>query len=150
MSEQFHVPSNWYENFFTAAVNSFWERMVPTEATAADIGFLRRHLGAEPPARLLDIPCGSGRHALALAEAGFQVTGVDLSSDAIGRASAAAREAGLVADFIEAEMRDFACLEPFDAAICMGNSLGYFGAEGLRAFLRSLAGNVRRGGRLVL
>jgi cyclopropane fatty-acyl-phospholipid synthase-like methyltransferase len=150
MSEQFHVPSDWYETFFTAPVNKFWEKMVPPEATAADISFLRRHLRIEPPARILDLPCGSGRHSLGLAATGFRVTGVDLSKDAIARAGLAARKAGLPVDFVQCDMRGFVAQAPFDAAICMGNSLGYFGADGLRAFLRRLAGNVLEGGRLVL
>jgi cyclopropane fatty-acyl-phospholipid synthase-like methyltransferase len=148
MSEYFDVPSNWYETFFTAPVNRFWEAMVPAEATAADLAFIARHVAAAPPAHVLDVPCGAGRHALGLAASGYEVTGIDLSQDAASRAALAA--AGLSAHFMRSDMREFVLDEPADAAICFGNSLGYFGPEGLSAFLRRLAASVRFGGRLLL
>jgi cyclopropane fatty-acyl-phospholipid synthase-like methyltransferase len=148
MHHDFDVPSNWYENFFIAPVNYFWELMVPPEATAADLGFVARHLGVAPPARLLDVPCGAGRHALGLARAGYDVTGVDLSVDAVARASTTT--AGLSAGFVRSDMRDFAVGTGFDGALCLGNSLGYFGAEGMMVFLARMAASLRPGARLVL
>ena len=148
MHPDFDVPSDWYENFFTEPVNHFWEMMVPPEATAADLSFVARHIGAAPPARLLDIPCGAGRHALALAREGYDVTGVDLSADAVARASAAG--AGLPVRFARSDMRDFVAEQAFDGALCLGNSLGYFEAEGMGAFLARLAASLRRGARLIL
>jgi cyclopropane fatty-acyl-phospholipid synthase-like methyltransferase len=150
MQTDFDVPANWYEHFFTGPVNRFWETMVPPEITAADLAFVERHIAVAPPARILDVPCGAGRHALALAERGFSVTGVDLSKDAVARATAAAAAAGLPARFVRSDMRDFAADDPFDAALCLGNSIGYFGPPGMTAFFGRLAAALRRGGRLVL
>jgi SAM-dependent methyltransferase len=48
-----------------------------------------------PGGRALDVACGSGRHALALAAAGFQVTAVDASAEALAQLRAAARALGL-------------------------------------------------------
>ena len=47
-------------------------------------------------------------------------------------------------------MREFRADESFAAALCLGNSLGYFGPEGSAAFFAALAVNVRTGGRLIL
>ena len=44
---------------------------------AADVVFLEREMGVSSGARLLDVPCGHGRHARLLAARGFAVTGVD-------------------------------------------------------------------------
>jgi cyclopropane fatty-acyl-phospholipid synthase-like methyltransferase len=142
------VPSDWYEQFFTGPVNKFWEEAVPPESTIADLDFVERHLAIGPPARILDMPCGAGRHALGLARRGYDVTGVDLSEDAIVRAAAAA--AGLAARFVRSDMRDFAAETPFDAMICLGNSTGYFGPDGMKSFFGIMASNVRPGGRLIL
>jgi len=144
------VPDNWYETFFTAPVNRFWEMMVPSEATTADCEFTKRHIGQEPPAQVLDVACGAGRHSLLLAEAGFRTTGVDISTESIARASSAAEAAALPARFVQSDMRTFVAAHKADAIICFGNSVGYFGADGLREFVGSLAENVRNGGRLIL
>ena len=147
MLNDFDVPSNWYEDFFSPAVNRFWEAMVPPAATAADHGFIVRHIPA-PPARILDIPCGAGRHALGLARAGYEVTGLDLSDDAIARAKVAAGD--LQVRFVRGDMRSPPADAAFDAAICFGNSVGYFDDEGMAAFLAGLARAVRSGGHLLL
>jgi cyclopropane fatty-acyl-phospholipid synthase-like methyltransferase len=150
MDNDFHVPADWYQTFFTAPVNSFWEKMVPPEATEADLGFLSNHLATEPPARILDMPCGAGRHALGLARLGYDVTGVDLSEDAVAQASATANDATLPARFVRGDMRRFEADEPFDALVCFGNSISYFDQDGMQAFLGTLAACVRKSGRLLL
>jgi cyclopropane fatty-acyl-phospholipid synthase-like methyltransferase len=147
MQDDFDVPANWYEQFFTPAVNNFWESMVPPEATAAELDFVTGHI-PRPPARILDVPCGAGRHALGLAARGYDVTGIDLSEDAIERASAAA--GALPARFVRADMREFPIEARFDAAICLGNSIGYFGPEGMAALFARLAAALRPGGKLIL
>lgn len=148
MQSDIDVPSNWFEDFFTGPVNAFWEAMVPAAATAGDLAFIARHIGAAPPAALLDMPCGAGRHALGLARLGYRVTGVDLSEDAVARAATAA--AGLPVRFVRGDMRRFAARGEFDAAICFGNSVGYFDAEGTAAFFGALGAAVRGGGSLIL
>lgn len=112
--------------------------------------FIEDALGLTPGARILDVPCGSGRHALALAERGDRVTGVDLSAEAIDFAERAARDAGRDVTFVRAEMRDIPRGSEFDAAICMGNSFGYLDHAGTRAFVEALATAVRAGGGLVI
>ena len=50
-----------------------------TMGTAQEVGFLTEVLGLEPGMRVLDVGCGPGRHAVALARAGVQVVAVDIS-----------------------------------------------------------------------
>lgn len=150
MTSDFHVPSNWYESFFTGPANRFWEAMVPPAMTLADAAFATRHLDVGAGARLLDVPCGAGRHALQLARSGYEVTGVDISKDAIARAAQAAAEEGLQAAFVQADMLHFRADEPFDGAVCLGNSIGYFEPDQTLSFLRRLASNLRPRARFVL
>jgi SAM-dependent methyltransferase len=64
-----------------------------------------------PGGRVLDVACGRGRHALFLAEAGFQVRAVDRDPQAIDAVRAAAREAGLD---LQAEVLDLEATPPPD------------------------------------
>jgi SAM-dependent methyltransferase len=71
--------------------------------------------------RLLDLACGTGRHAAEFAKLGWEVTGVDYSPDLLERARANAPEAR----FIEADMRELDLGEAFDAVTCLFDSIGY-------------------------
>lgn len=62
-------------------------------------------LAGVAPGRALDLGCGEGGDAVWLAENGWQVTAVDISETAIGRAAAAADERG-VRDRIEFQRHD--------------------------------------------
>ena len=66
---------------------------------AAPVG---RAAGSAPP-RALDVACGSGRHALLLAAAGFEVHAIDRDAAAIEALRAAAGKLGLA---LRAEVRD--------------------------------------------
>lgn len=144
------VPSDWYQTFFTTPVMRFWEAAVPPQATDSEVAFILRHIGAHPPATLLDVPCGAGRHALALASAGFTVAGVDLSQAALRRAEELAQAAGVHVRLVHSDMTELDVNTPHDALICMGNSIGYFEPPLTQRLFSRLAGAVRIGGRLIL
>ncbi|HSK89669.1 MAG TPA: class I SAM-dependent methyltransferase [Euzebyales bacterium] len=144
------VAHDWYVGFFTELPNEFWRRAASPEAARADVDFVEGRLGLPHGASILDVPCGSGRHALELAARGHRVTGLDISAEAIAHARRAAAGADLDARFVEADMRAVPAGVAFDAAICMGNSFGYLDPAGTRAFVAALAGAVRPGGGLVI
>ncbi|MCP9487045.1 MAG: class I SAM-dependent methyltransferase [Gaiellaceae bacterium MAG52_C11] len=91
--------------------------------TAREVDFLARVL-PRPPASVLDVPCGFGRHAHALSLRGYQVTGVERDP----AVAAEARAAGLAVHEL-----DLRCLDEltgtFDAVICMWASFGWFDDE---------------------
>ena len=59
---------------------------------------LVRAVNSLAPGRALDIACGAGRHAIFLAERGWQVTAVDASHVGIEITKERARERGVVVD----------------------------------------------------
>ena len=144
-----HVSSAWYADFFTELPNEFWRRVVPPEATTAEVDFVEERLGLRPGSRIVDVPCGSGRHSIALARRGHTVTGLDISAEAIDHARRVAAAVGLDVDLHRADMRDVPP-DGFDAAICMGNSFGYLDLAGTRSFVAALAAAVRPGGGVVV
>lgn len=144
------ISSAWYADFFTELPNEFWRRAVPPEATQLEVDFIERQLELVSGSRIVDVPCGSGRHSLALAARGHQLTGLDISVEAIGFANKAAETAGLEIDFRVGDMRSVPRDGSFDDALCLGNSFGYLDITGTREFLAALADAVRPGGGLVI
>jgi SAM-dependent methyltransferase len=138
------VSPTWYEDFFTELPNAFWRQAIPAEAADAEVSFAEQQLGLTPGAHVLDLPCGSGRHSLALARRGYRVTGFDLSPEAIAYAVRSA--AGLEVDLSVADVREIPGDLRVDAAVVLGNSFGYFELPGMRAFAATLANAVRPGG----
>lgn len=131
MSNEF--PQIWHETF---------SRTVDPRLTEAEVAFLTRVL---PRGRVLDVACGFGRHALGLAAAGYDVLGVERDPEV----AAAARAAGT--DVLELDVRELGRVEgPFDGAISMWASFGWFDDAGNDAVLGSMARLLRPGGRLVL
>ena len=75
---------------------------------------------------LLDLGCGTGAHAIRLAERGHRVVGVDRSPDMLARALAkAAVKSGLRLEFHEADICKLDRHQEFDAALMMFTVLGY-------------------------
>jgi SAM-dependent methyltransferase len=146
-----HDPlSTWYDDFFTELPNTFWRAAVPPGATAAELDFLTRATGLRPGHRVLDVCCGSGRHAVPLARRGCRVTGVDVSEEAIAHARHAAGRERLAVDLRVGDVRSLPTDVRADVAICMGNAFGYLEHAGTQAFLADLAGVVVPGGALVV
>lgn len=79
----------------------------------------------EKPRKILDLGCGTGSHALILAQRGYEVTGIDLSNVMIERAKKKAEEANIEADFMVEDMRTIKLTEKFDCVICMFGGFGY-------------------------
>ncbi|MBB5081181.1 SAM-dependent methyltransferase [Nonomuraea endophytica] len=142
--------SAWYADFFTELPNAFWRAAVPEELTGDEVGFVVRAAGLRPGSRVLDVACGSGRHALELARRGCLVTGLDVSAEAVAYARVAAGAEGLDLDLRRGDMRALPADVVAEAAICMGNAFGYLDHDATREFLSGLAALVVPGGALVL
>ena len=90
-----------------------------TKGTEQEVGFLVEHLDLKPGMRVLDVGCGPGRHARALAARGIEVVGVDISPRFIELAS---EDAPAGASFVVGDARALAYDSEFDAVIslCQG------------------------------
>jgi glycine/sarcosine N-methyltransferase len=111
--------------------------------------------------RVLDAACGTGWHAIALAQKGWQVTGADFSPGMIKQARRNARQAKVDVRFIQAEFGVLADRlreihgpdqpQTYDAVLCLGNSLPHLLEEtAVRAALKDFAACLAPGGLLVL
>lgn len=80
-----------------------------------------QRLALEPGLSVLDLACGSGRHAEWFVHAGMQVTGIDLSASCIRQAIDRVAQA----EFVQQDMRVPFAQDRFDAVVCLFTSLGY-------------------------
>ena len=112
---------------------------------------------SERPLRVLDTACGTGQHALALAQSGVWAAGADISAGMITRAEQNREVSGLKVDFYQAGFGQLASvfrnqpIFPFDALLCLGNSLPHLlTVEDLAAALQDFAACLRPGGKVLL
>jgi len=108
------------------------------EGTPGEVDRLEALLGIEPPARILDVGCGPGRHALEFARRGYRVVGIDRTRGFISQARDAAEAANLDVDFIAADARDFRRPNSFDGALSLFTTVGYNEAEDDAVMLRNV------------
>jgi len=118
---------NWWKDTFNEIYFSFWDPSDPKSQswTRKELKLIDS-LNLKENAKVLDIPCGQGRHSVELAKKGFQVTGVDYSSIALKTAKKWARGNKVSPVFIKQDMRFLKIKERFDAIVMLGNSFGYF------------------------
>jgi SAM-dependent methyltransferase len=133
----------WFETFL---------RTQSPEWTAREVGFVSRQAPRPAYRTLLDVCCGEGRHAIPLAERGYDVTGLDRDGAALSAAQERAADLGVAAHFVEGDMRDLAAsvAGPFDVCVCLWQSFGYFDAATNEDILRQMGDLLRPGGRLIL
>lgn len=99
-------------------------------------------------ARVLDVPCGFGRHARLLARRGMQVVAVDLSPAMIAEARRGGPQPGLF--FTRADMRRLTYQDEFDAVLNLYTSFGYFSPREKPDVLRRMARALNPGGRILV
>jgi SAM-dependent methyltransferase len=149
-------PDHWFEDL-ADYMGETYLRYSFTKGTANEVAFLIDELRLEPGMRLLDVGCGPGRHALAFAEAGIHVTGIDISQRFVDIANAAAEERSLDATFLRVDARHLDFSNEFDVtySLCQG-AFGILAGPSIAetsdpdlSVLAGMAAATRPGGRVV-
>ena len=143
--------SEWFED------ESFWDKFYPYifsegKFEAADDEAVRiLNLTGLKGGDILDLACGPGRHAVALANKGFGVTGVDVSAFLLEKAMDLESAKGVDVEWVREDMRRFVRPQSFDLVINMFTAFGYFDdkRDDIKV-LRNIHESLRDGGRLVM
>lgn len=77
------------------------------------------------PQQIIDLACGTGTMSILLAQAGYQVAGIDLSEEMLCVTQEKAQEKGLKLNLYQQDMREFVSPEPVDSIVCFCDSLNY-------------------------
>jgi SAM-dependent methyltransferase len=140
----------WYVQMFNEAYMAHLVEM-PEERTRAEVDFLEAHLAPGQGAHVLDLCCGTGRHAVELAGRGYRVSGLDLNADYLARARLLAETQGVTVELIQADMRAVDRPEAFAACYNWYSSFGYFETDSENAaVLSAVFASLINGGRFAI
>lgn len=137
---------------FYESIAEYYDYIFPLDD--GQVEFVRTSIPQPHPGKeVLDIGCGTGSLAVALAGHGFRVTGIDLDSAMVERAQSKGRnEASL--SFLQMDMRELSgrfAPSSFDAVLCLGNTLVHLDTgEDVLSVLGASRDLLRTGGRLLL
>ena len=141
---------NTAQNDFYTSISAYYNEIFPYNPV--QLKFVENNLEELPGKKILDIGCATGELALQLAEAGAQVTAIDLNEDLLDRAKAKNRYSNLnfrVGNMLQLQ-DDFQPGE-FDAAVCFGNTLVHLQSEQLVAeMLQGVYAVLKPGGVVML
>ena len=140
---------HWFEDL-ADHMGEAYDRYAHTKGTAHEIDHVVAVLGLQMGDRVLDVGCGTGRHAVDLAGRGISVHGVDISRRFVDIARR--RTSSPLATFERGDARSLAFDAEFDAVICLcQGAFGMMTADGEdAAVVAGMARALRPGGRLAL
>jgi 2-polyprenyl-3-methyl-5-hydroxy-6-metoxy-1,4-benzoquinol methylase len=133
-------------SFFNGYYKEIWRQIFPEKTTLAEVDFMMEEGRLAAGSRVLDLMCGYGRHSLELAKRGVHVTAVDNLPEYINEIEAKASAENLNIECICADVLEMKIDRPFDAVICMGNSLQFFNEEDCLHLLSNISAHLKPGG----
>lgn len=142
--------NNVNDSYFNGHYKDIWRALIPAELTAKEVDFMLSYFNLQKGSKVLDMMCGYGRHAMALAKKGMQVTAVDNLEEYIKEISQIAKAECLSLTAIASDVLEFKTAESFDLALCMGNSLNFFNAEDIHRLLSNIHSYLGKGGHLLI
>ncbi len=139
---------SWYKDWFSSPYYHLLYQHRDESEAISFINTLINYLKPANNARMLDVACGKGRHSIALAEMGFDVTGIDLSFSSIAEAKQSETEQ---LHFYQHDMRLPFWINYFDFVFNFFTSFGYFATRREHDnAVRTIAQSLKRDGIFVI
>lgn len=110
--------TQWYESLFENYGEKY-DNEIFTQGTLGECDFIETELKSDKSLTIMDVGCGTGRHAIELSKRGYTVTGIDLSETQLARAREKAELNNLKIDFLKQDARNLPFRNEFDVAIML-------------------------------
>lgn len=142
--------TNVNDSFFDGRYKDVWRALIPPDLTSKEVAFMVPFFNLQQGSKVLDLMCGYGRHAIALAEQGIEVTAIDNLGEYIEEIKQIAREKNLAIKAVRDDVVNFTTSDRFNLVICMGNSLNFFDGTDTERILKNISAHLEPGGRLLI
>jgi SAM-dependent methyltransferase len=142
--------ANINDSYFDGYYKDVWRAAIPVELTKKEIDFMIQYFDLKETSKVLDVMCGYGRHAIALAEKSVIVTAIDNLASYIDEIKEITIREALPIVPIRAEISTYKSEDIFDLAICMGNSLNFFPEKQTRDILQNISSSLKFGGHILI
>jgi SAM-dependent methyltransferase len=123
---------------------------ITDDQIAAEADFIEDSLGVAKGGTMLDLACGTGRHAIDLARRGYEVVGFDLSLAMLARAADEAQEREQKLNFVQGDMREMTFDEAFDGVFSWNTSFGFFDEDTNAKVIGRVHKALKKGGQFIL
>jgi len=110
--------SQWYETLFENYAETY-DKESFTQGTEGEVLFIEKELNFNKKLRILDVGCGTGRHAIELAKRGYTVTGIDLSECQLNKAKDKAAALNVQPAFMKMDAREISFENEFDVVLIL-------------------------------
>ena len=139
----------WWEELFN---DDYVRTMakITDEQIARESDFIEDSLGVAKGGTMLDLCCGTGRHAIELSRRGYEVVGYDLSLSMLARAADEAQERDQKLNFLQGDVREMTFDEAFDGVYCWNTSFGFFDEDTNAKVVERVHKSLKKGGQFVL
>lgn len=120
---------SWYKEWFDS--DNYLKVYSHRDETEAErlVDLIGNNINFGAGSKVLDMACGSGRHAIIFASKGYEVTAIDLSKNLIAAADANAKAQNVIIEFVNSDILEFSSNSKFDLAVNLFTSFGYFDDE---------------------
>jgi len=138
------------DSYFDGYYKEMWRTIIPEELTIKEVDFILSYFNLQPRSKVLDLMCGYGRHAIALAKKGISVTAVDNLDDYIKEIKQTAENENLPINAIKSGVLEYKTDDKFDLVLCMGNSLNFFNPDDTSLILSKIFSYLKSNGHLLI
>jgi ubiquinone/menaquinone biosynthesis C-methylase UbiE len=146
-----HQMTDWARDYFERGYAQRWGLPPVTDSVRRQVSSLCQLLDVDSSSFVVDIACGHGRHALAFAERGHNVVGIDFAVALLTRARQLSADLNLPVRWIRGDMRQLPLESGIASVAVLTDSFGLFETDDENeAVLQEAARILRPAGRLVL
>lgn len=117
---------SWYKEWFNS--DNYLKVYSHRDVTEAErlVNLIVNNINSVAGNKVLDMACGSGRHAIIFASKGYEVTAIDLSKNLIATAEANAKAQNVNIEFVNSDILEFSSITKFNLTVNLFTSIGYF------------------------